>query len=80
MKMKIYDNRGKTFDRYTVVYLDEPEGPGLFACRSMSAQPYSPQGFCQMSTAMVGKHLGTVISLSDLPKDCQKVVLEDLKK
>lgn len=77
-KMKIYDNGGKTFDRYSVIYVEEAEGPGLFACRAMSSNPYSPQGFCQMSSAMVGSHLGKKISFSDLPADCQKVILEDL--
>ena len=79
MAIQIYDNDGATFDRYTVVYLDEPERRAcLFAARAMSRNPSDPQGFGQYCTAMPGKHLGRRIELKDLPLACQRLVHSDL--
>ncbi len=78
-KIRIYDNGGKTADRYTVVYMDEPEGKGLYGARGMSEHPTHPQGIGMYCSAMPGKHLGNRIAFEDLPSDCQKVVLQDLK-
>ena len=77
--VKIYDNGGKTYDRYTAVYLDQPESPGLFSARGMSENPFHPQGFGQYCIAAPGKHLGKRIKFEELPKDCQKLVLQDLE-
>lgn len=79
MGIEIYDNGGKSIDRYTVVYLDEPERrPGLFAARAMSQDPCHPQGFGQYCTAMPGRHLGRRIGFKDLPPACQRLVHSDL--
>lgn len=44
--IRFYDNNGKTFDRYTVVYMDQPEyQAGTYAARGMSEYPFYPQGF-----------------------------------
>ncbi len=76
--IRIYDNGGKTADRYTAVFLDQPERtPGLFACLAMSANPMHPQGFGQHSTAMPGRHLGRRINRADLPQDCRIVLKRD---
>ena len=73
--IRCYDNGGKTFDRYTVLYMAEPERQaGLFASVGMSTNPFHPQGFGQHCTAMPGKHLGKRILFSALPDDCQKLV------
>jgi hypothetical protein len=78
-QVEVYDNGGETLDRYTVVYLNEPEAkPETFAARGMCSQPFHPQGFGQMVTAMRGDHLGRRIRFEQLPKDCQKLVLQDL--
>ncbi len=79
MNIKCYDNGGKTVDRYTVVYMDQPERDGkCFAAVGMNAAPFHPQGFGQHCTAMPGRHLGKLVKLSDLPADCQKLVKQDL--
>lgn len=77
--VKIYDNGGKSFDRYTAVYMQFPEGRGLYAARGMSERPYHPQGFGQYCTAMPGRHLGRRIAFDALPPDCQRLVLSDLE-
>lgn len=75
--IRIYDNGGKTFDRFTVVYLNEPEGLGLYGARGMSENPFHPQGFGQYCTAAPGRHLGKRIKFDQLPIDCQRLVAQD---
>lgn len=77
--VKIYDNGGKTFDRYTAVYLDQPEAAGLYGARGMSEHPFYAQGFGMYCSAMPGKHLGKRIKFEELPADCQKLVKQDLE-
>jgi hypothetical protein len=76
----IYDNGGVSFDRYTVYY----EGRGTFDtiwydCRAMSEHPFHPQGFGQYGYGKPGRHNGKKITFEELPEDCQKLVLQDLK-
>jgi len=79
MNIRCYDNGGKTADRYTVIYMNEPEkAPNTFAARGMSAHPCDPQGIGMMCTAMPGRHLGKRIEFEELPKDCQWLVKADL--
>jgi hypothetical protein len=80
MKIKaIYDNQGKTADRYTVVYDEKVNSaPGLYNCLSMSADPFHPQGVGQHGSAMPGRHLGKRITVEQLPTACQKAVTQDL--
>ena len=73
--VRIYDNGGKTLDRYTVVYMDLPENR-LFMALSMSEHPFQEIG--QHTQAMPGRHLGKRIQFWQLPKDCQKLVKQDL--
>jgi len=91
----VYDNGGKTFDRYTVVYTPYPlpsedfphkTGTPVFEYVTMSDSPFHPQGFCQHGesvgqrpTGGWGGTCGKVIRFEDLPEDCQQVVEEDLK-
>lgn len=77
--VRAYDNGGRSFDRYTVVYMDQPERAGLYAARGMSEHPFHPQGFGQYCTAMPGRHLGKRITLDQLPPDCQRLVKQDLE-
>jgi len=81
-QVRIYDNGGKTIDRYTAVYMFAPETwqPGCFDARGMSKYPFSPQGFGCFTSAMPGKHLGKRIKFEKLPKDCKKLILQDLEE
>jgi hypothetical protein len=74
----VYDNLGKTIDRFTVLYLDQPESNYCFSCLAMNHEPFHPQGFGQHSSAMPGRHLGIRIKFSELPADCQIAVRNDL--
>src|SRR5437868_4670533 len=81
-EIAVFDNGGKSIDRYTVVFLQQPErSVNTFAALAMSNNPTHPQGFCQHTTAMLGrtwKHLGKRITLSGLPWDCQSIVRAEL--
>ena len=76
--LAIYDNGGKTADRYTVVYKDMPERqPGTYYCLSMCETPFDPCGIGMHGGAMLGRHLGKRITFEQLPPDCQKLVKQD---
>ncbi|OAM91768.1 hypothetical protein OH491_24905 [Termitidicoccus mucosus] len=91
--IRCYDNGGKTFDRYTVIYTGRyPKTGGEFFYRGMSKHPFHPQGFGQSGSLpspgdtnrwgyapQIGRknHLGTRIPFSDLPPDCQMAVRMD---
>ena len=66
MKIKgIYDNRGKTFDRYTVVF-DDGSALGL------SHNPDSPVGFSQWGSVAESVDLGKPITFQELPENVRK--------
>jgi hypothetical protein len=75
MKIKaVYDNGGKTFDRYSVYYENVEcikDGKKMYTCFGMSEHPFHPQGFGQHSCGQLGKHNGKKISWSELPEDCK---------
>lgn len=92
--IRAYDNDGKTCDRYTVVYTGKYRGNGWFQYVGMSEAPFHPQGFGQHGenptqidvnkwgfAPAIGRknHLGTRIPFTQLPPDCQKLVLSDYK-
>jgi hypothetical protein len=73
-----YDNGGLTCDRFTVIFMDCPDTNG-YQCLCMDEKPTDPQGFGQHGVAVPGDHLGRVVKLTDLPQECQKLVLRDLE-
>ncbi|WP_413460659.1 hypothetical protein [Herbaspirillum huttiense] len=75
-KVRLYDNGGKTLDRYTSLYLFDPVRPGAYGSRSMNSQPY--QGIGCYGEAMPGRHLGRRVQLNDMPGDCQRLIRSDV--
>lgn len=73
----IYDNEGKTMDRYTVYY-NVKETNDMYMCLGMSEKPFNPLGFGQHSCGQLGSHNGKKITFNDLPVDCQKAVTQDM--
>ena len=90
LRARFYDNSGRSFDRFTVVYL-EPEN-NFYYFRGASVNPFYPQGFGQWgehegcpidhlsNIPDVGgsNHLGERILFAQLPEEVQKLVLNDL--
>ena len=73
----IYDNNGKTFDRYAVIIGDNVFG--------MSENPNSPQGVNQWvglknTDIKIGAHLGKIVTSTSLPKDVQKAIKDRMKE
>jgi len=79
LKIRCFDNWGETADRYTVIYLELPEGRGEFQCVGMSSYPFHPQGVGLHGSALPGPHLGDEIEFEQLPEDCRRLVLQDLE-
>lgn len=80
--IRIYDNDGQTFDRYTVVDLNQVERPSpdgtIYAALGLSRDPFNPLGFCQHCTAIPGKHLGRRVRFEALPDDVQQAIVQNL--
>lgn len=84
--IRCYDNGGTSFDRYTVVFTGRytHKTNRAFWYLGMSENPFHPQGFGQHGESEFKpidtpsyKHLGKKIEFKDLPKDCQKLVMQD---
>lgn len=73
--LKVFDNEGTTYDRYTIVF-DEKEHKGMNLCLGLSDNPRHPFGFCQWCSCMTGDHLGKEIKFEELPIDVQECVKE----
>lgn len=81
-----YDNGGKTFDQYTIVFKkrEECNGVGYYMYLGSSTHPFHPQGFGQHGESReridlpTWKHLGKRIKLEELPEDVQTFVKQNL--
>lgn len=87
LKCKVFDNGGKTCDRYTVIYPKYKcyRGTYIYPFVGMSENPYHPQGFCQHGELDPPgrngfKGLGKKITFEDLPEPCRRVVMSDLRE
>lgn len=72
--LRIYDNGGKTADRYTCIPPRWAKGyrdRGLWEAIGASGHPFHPLGFGQYCTAAPGPHLGRRIHWDRLPPDVQ---------
>lgn len=79
--VRVYDDGGKTIDRYTVVFMDTAHGkPRMFDCVAMGSDVISPQGFYQHSECMLGRHLGRQIKFSELPTAHQRRIILELRE
>ena len=78
--VRIYDNGGKSFDRYFVVFTGNyrRNTGGQVIGLGMSEYPFHPQGFGQHSYSdrafdrPRSRHLGRRIPWAKLPYDCQR--------
>lgn len=72
--LAVYDNGGRTADRYKVVFTPHRcDGELAFPTLSMSARPSHPQGVGTMGEYRQRPTRGRgdrVIAMSDLPEDC----------
>ena len=78
-KLKIYDNQGKTFDRFTILALRKNEP--VYDIFGMSANPLSPQGFNQycgetlaLEAIKITENCGIRIPFNSLEKEVQQAI------
>lgn len=73
----IYDNMGKTFDRYTVNIIRED---GTCELYGMSHNPFSPQGFNQYCGDYMYTPKNEIeLYLEECPETVQKAILDRLE-
>jgi hypothetical protein len=83
--LRIYDNGGRTVDRYTIVpprwareYRDDGRAWSAIAA---NAAPFHPQGFGQnVRITSVGNHLGRRIGWHALPTDVRRFARQSFPK
>jgi hypothetical protein len=86
--VRIYDNGGRTADRYTVVFTGRyarrvGQDRGYTLVLGMNSCPFHPQGIgiCSEYGYRIDwptyGHLGKKIKFATLPADCQQAVLDD---
>ena len=80
-EVKIYDNCGKTLDRFTAVFVKRPERrvygqPATFEALGFSGNPFHPWGYGQHCSAAVGRHLGKRTTFEALPEKAQTFLAE----
>ncbi len=82
---RVFDNGGKTMDRYTATFELSPDGednwmeypgdvPGTLACVHIS-EDTSPRGVSMWSRCYPDSDLGKEITFEDLPKNVQGQVI-----
>ena len=80
-QVRIYDNGGKTIDRYTLV-VPSVNTPGMLDMYGFNDDPYHPQGFGQYAGEyrQMGSysHLGKLVSLDSLPDEARRFVKDTL--
>ena len=80
--LRMYDNGGKTFDRYTCIpprwahQHRERRSHFVFETIGASELPYHPQGFGMCVSAEPGPHLGKRIHWDQLPPQVQQFARE----
>lgn len=73
--MRIYDNGGKTVDRYTVIFEDWYNGKSCDAY-GFSEDAKSPMGFNMFLGDVYEDSVGKEITFDKLPKEVQRAVIE----
>jgi hypothetical protein len=82
-RIRVYDNRGKSVDRYTLVIpsLNTPRTNEYFG---FNEAPFHPQGFGQYCGeypyARSYKHLGKLIPIESLPEQARQYVKQNIKE
>lgn len=73
----IWDNDGKTFDRYTIV-LEKEKHEKFYPMLGLSHNPWHPQGFSQFGQGIRGPHLGRRIGWTSLSQKVREHILRRL--
>lgn len=72
--IRLYDNGGKTNDRFTCVFTNLPE----LSPNTYSAVGFSARGVGHHVSAKPGRHLGCRVTLAQLPEAALSFVFKEL--
>lgn len=80
-RVRVYDNGGKTVDRYSVCIQRTQNGTRVLDIYGMSENPKSPQGFNQFSHTVANPFrdmafLGRRVAVQDLPEEVIEAIEE----
>ncbi|MHD0644435.1 hypothetical protein ACYPKM_02210 [Pseudomonas aeruginosa] len=79
--LRIYDNGGASFDRYTIVpprwAKEYKDRHGDWESITARENPFHPMGLGQHCSAQPGRHLGKRIHWDELPLDVQRFARQD---
>ncbi len=83
--LAVYDNGGKSFDRYTALYgapIWEPSMGQTIPARFMSEHPSHPQGFGIFGEVKAYDRaaFGRKVRFADLPPDVKRCIVNDCKE
>lgn len=73
----VYDNGGKTLDRYTIVHKKRYRRANNQKLYYAVGASETGSGFFQHCEAARGRHLGKVISFSELSLELQKMIIDN---
>lgn len=76
----IWDNKGETVDRYSIMLERAFSKITFLDCLSLSADPTHPLAVSQFSVAIEGKHLGKRIQWEELEQPIQAHIISRLKE
>ncbi len=78
MTVRLFDNNGETFDRYTAIYRDDETGETWY--RGMSENPFHPQGFGQCGEGDVSGVIerDDEITVASAPAPVQRCIALDV--
>lgn len=79
--IRIYDNGGRSADRYTAIDMSRRElvtrqysSTWMYCAIAFNSEPFHPQGFGQHVHSQPGRHLGKRIELDQLPAEARRFV------
>lgn len=77
---RIYDNRGKTLDRYTIAFRAVfNRGRKYWPFLGCNKEPFHGIGYHGGSDAfLTGKHLGKRVRFEDVPEQVQQFIMQNL--
>ena len=76
----IYDNGGKTADRYTIITNNNIDYPNGKSYKESLSVGENPSNFSQWGEAIEGRHLGKKIKFDQLPLNVQEHINKRMKE
>lgn len=77
--VRVYDNGGRSFDRYTAIFAEQSSGaagrPPVMDALGVGETGNVPNGFCMTVDAVEGPHLGARVQLADIAEPARRAIV-----